>query len=291
MTKANACHAIQTFLILALSLVNASAQESRRDARQSSPRQDSQPVGVQDEENSEQSRWDAIKNGSEPEEYKTFLAKYPRGYYAEAARSRLRKLLGEDFVALVMKHVDANMRWLGVEEQLGRRAALLPKLYEALLAAGVQEQEFFGQVAETRSRLLNAMNAAPRGDGDAKTPDQKRSVIEADNNLDQTLKLLDALLENYPQLCSNEMFLKVWDELAGAQNRIAVTRTDYNAAVSEYHTMRDEPGMVRLAEQHGFTPEPYFKTEQGRPVEPNIKIVPLVSIPASQRIWMWKRII
>lgn len=80
---------------------------------------------------------------------------------------------------------------------LGRRVDVIPRSCETLLAAGIQEQELYGQMAETRSRLLNAMNAAPQGDGEAKTPEQKQAVIDADNAFGKTLGRLDSCLENY----------------------------------------------------------------------------------------------
>lgn len=237
-------------------------------------------VDAQDEKVAEQKLWDSIGNGSDPEEYKTFLRKYPRGRFEAEARSRLSGLLGEDYVTLFTKQVNVNRRWADVERTLGRRAALIPKLYEILRAAGVQERELYGQIAETRSRLLNAMNAMPPGGGEAKTPEQKQSVIDADNGFGKSLWQLNSALENYPQMRSNENFLKVQDELAGVENRIAVARSDYNSAVQDYHTARKEPRMAGVAGRHGFTEEPYFKSDQGQPVAPK---VPPVS-PASTRL-------
>jgi len=267
MTKANRCHVIQMVFTLILLQVPASSQELKRDTSQPPHAQKSRSVDAPNEKAAEQQLWDSIKNGSDPQKYKTFLEKYPQGQFDGEARSRLSALLGENYVTLFTKRSSVNKQWSNVEKQLGRRADVIPKLYEALLAAGVQEPEFFGQIAEARSRLLTAMYAAPQGDGEAKTPEQKQAVIDADNGLGKTLRRLDLLLENYPQLRSNERFLKVQDELTGVENRIAVARLDYNSAVQDYHTTRKESRMAEVVERYGFTEEPYFKSEQGQPIE------------------------
>jgi LemA protein len=96
--------------------------------------------------------------------------------------------------------------------------------------------EVFGQIADARSRLLNATQAAPQGaDGD-KTPEQKQAVIEANNSFGGTIGRLLSLQENYPQLRSNELFMTVQNELSGTENRINVARLDYNDAVTNYNT-------------------------------------------------------
>ena len=107
-------------------------------------------------------------------------------------------------------------------KQLQRRADLIPNLVKAAQMSAIQEQEVFGQIADARSRLLNAAQARPPGaDGD-KTPEQKQAVIEANNSFGGTIGRLLSLQENYPVLRSNEAFLKVQDELSGTENRINV---------------------------------------------------------------------
>lgn len=282
MTKANGCRVIQIVLTLILLKVPVPSQDRHRDVSQPPPPQNSRPLDGQDEKAVEQKLWDSIGDGSNPEEYKTYLGKYPQGRFEGEARSRLSALLGGDYVTLFTKRVNVNMRWSNVEKMLRRRADVIPRLYETLLAAGVQEQELYGQIAETRSRLLNAMSMAPQGDVEAKTPEQKQAVIDADNSFGKTLGRLDSLLEYYPQLRSNEKFLKAQDELAGSENRIAVARSDYNSAVQDYLKIRREPRMAGVAELYGFTEEPYFKTDQRQPVAPRINSVRPVSTNFSQ---------
>ncbi len=96
----------------------------------------------------------------------------------------------------------------------------------------------FGKIAEARSRLLNATNQAPQGEGGDKTPEQKQAVIDAANSFGGTIGRLLVLQEAYPQLQSNENFLKLQDEVAGTENRIATARKDYNDGVQDYNTTR-----------------------------------------------------
>ncbi|MCY7348637.1 MAG: LemA family protein, partial [Pyrinomonadaceae bacterium] len=130
-------------------------------------------------------------------------------------------------------------QWANVESTMQRRADLIPNLVKTAQMVGVQEQEVFGQIADARSRLLNAQQAAPQGaDGD-KTPEQKQAVLEANNSFGGTIGRLLSLQESYPQLRSSDAFMKVQDELSGTENRINTSRIDYNKAVTDYNTARN----------------------------------------------------
>lgn len=170
---------------------------------------------------------------------------------------------GCGYNTLQSKQQNVRARWSNVENQLQRRADLVPNLVAAAQSAGVQEQEVFGQIAEARSRLLNATNAQPQGEGGDKTPEQKQAIIDANNSFGGTLGRLLALQESYPVLQSNQNFLKLQDELAGTENRIAVARQDYNTSVQDYNTTRGNFPMVIAAKIYGFKEEPYFKAEEG----------------------------
>ena len=159
--------------------------------------------------------------------------------------------------------------WAGVETQLQRRGDLITNLAEAAKMAGVQEQEVFGKISEARSKLLNAQQAAPAGEGD-KTPEQKQAVLDANSGLGSALGRLLVLQENYPVLRSNESFLKLQDELAGTENRIAVARLDYNKAVTEYNTLRSSFPTVLTASALGFKEEPFFKADEGAKQVPKL---------------------
>ena len=177
---------------------------------------------------------------------------------------------GCGYNTLQSKHQNVKAKWAGVETQLQRRADLIPNLFEAAKAAGVQEQEVFGQIAEARSRLLNATREAPQGEGGDKSPEQKQRIIEANNSFGGTIGRLLSIVENYPNLRSSEAFMKFQDSLEGTENRIAVARNDYNTAVQDYNTSRGNFPMVIAAKLYGFKEEPYFKAEEGSRQAPQI---------------------
>jgi len=177
---------------------------------------------------------------------------------------------GCGYNTLQAKQQNVRRSWSDVESRLQRRADLVPNLVAAAQSAGIQEQEVFGQIADARSRLLNATGAAPQGEGGDKTPEQRQAVIEANNSFGGTLGRLLSLQENYPQLRSNELFMKVQDELSGTENRINVAREDYNRAVQDYNTSRGSFPTVIAAKLYGFKEEPYFKAEEGAKEVPRI---------------------
>src|ERR671932_1802550 len=94
---------------------------------------------------------------------------------------------GCGYNTLQTKQQNVKAKWAGVENQLQRRADLIPNLFEAAKAAGYQEQEVFGQIAEARSRLLNATSAPPQGEGGDKSPEQKQAIIAANNSFGGTI--------------------------------------------------------------------------------------------------------
>src|SRR5436189_5133357 len=102
---------------------------------------------------------------------------------------------GCSYNALQTKHQNVKAKWSNVEAQLQRRADLLNNLIETAKLAGVQEQEVFGKIAEARSRLLNATQQAPQGEGGDKTPEQKQAVINAANSFGGTIGRLLVLQE------------------------------------------------------------------------------------------------
>ena len=177
---------------------------------------------------------------------------------------------GCGYNTLQSKQQNVRAKWSAVESQLQRRADLIPNAFEAAKAAGVQEQEVFGQIAEARSRLLNATSAQPQGESGDKTPEQKQAIIEANNSFGGTIGRLLSLQESYPQLRSNENFLRFQDELTGTENRIATSRGDYNTAVQDYNTTRGSFPTVIAAKIYGFKPEPYFQAEEGARQAPKI---------------------
>lgn len=177
---------------------------------------------------------------------------------------------GCGYNTLTSKRENVKAKWAGVETQLQRRGDLINNLVEAAKMAGIQEQEVFGTIAKARSQLLNAQNQSPQGEAGDKSPEQKQQVIDASNQLGATLGRLLVLQEAYPQLRSNENFMKLQDELAGTENRIATSRNDYNAGVQDYNTTRARFPMVITAKLFGFGEEPYFRAEEGAKQVPQI---------------------
>ncbi len=177
-------------------------------------------------------------------------------------------LSGCSYNDLTGKQQNVNAAWSKVESSMQRRADLIPNLVEAAKMAGIQEQEVFGQIADARSRLLDASKAAPEGAD--KTPEQKQAVIEANSTFGGTIGRLLSLQENYPVLRSNESFLKLQDELSGTENRIKVSRDDYTDAVNVYNKTRNSFPAVITAGLLGFKEEPYFKADEGAKTAPKI---------------------
>src|SRR6267143_5176093 len=135
-------------------------------------------------------------------------------------------MLGSSFISrrnqMAVKREAVNAAWAQVDVVLQRRADLIPNLVETVKGFAVQEQMVFGDIAKARSALLGAHSPAEK--------------IAANGQLDSALGRLLVVVENYPQLKSNENFLRLQDELAGTENRIAVERRRYNEAVQDYNT-------------------------------------------------------
>ena len=135
-------------------------------------------------------------------------------------------ILGGSFIGrrnqMAVKREAVNAAWSQVDIVLQRRADLIPNLVETVKGFASQEQTVFGDVAKARSQLLAST-----------TPAEK---IAANQQLDGAMVKFLAITENYPQLRSNENFLRLQDELAGTENRIAVERKRYNDALQDYNT-------------------------------------------------------
>jgi LemA protein len=162
-----------------------------------------------------------------------------------------------------------NASWSQVDIALQRRADLIPNLVETVKGYAAQEQKVFGDIAAARSALLNA-----------KSPEDK---IAANNQLDGALGRLLVVVENYPQLRSNENFLRLQDELAGTENRIAVERRRYNESVQAYNTYIGLFPNNIVASMAGFKrDDAYFKAEEGSRQAPKVNFGTPTQQPAPQ---------
>lgn len=139
--------------------------------------------------------------------------------------------------------------WSEIENQLQRRNDLIPNLVNTVKGYAAHERDIFTQIADARSRLIGA-----------KTVPEK---IEAASALDSALGRLLAIAENYPDLKANESFNRLMDELAGTENRIAVSRMRYNENIRDYNiAIRRVPGNM-IARLFGFKEQTaYFKAEE-----------------------------
>src|ERR1700735_2244813 len=153
--------------------------------------------------------------------------------------------------------------WAQVDVVLQRRADLIPNLVETVKGIAAQEVTVFGDIAKARSALLGAQ-----------TPTDK---IAANGQLDGALGRLLAISENYPQLKSNENFLRLQDELAGTENRIAVERKRYNDSIQAYNTYIGQFPQNFYAKWAGFQRNnDYFSAS------PTSREVPSVQFPAAK---------
>lgn len=165
---------------------------------------------------------------------------------------------------MVKKNETIKAAWSQVDVVLQRRADLIPNLVETVKGFAAQEQTVFNDIASARAALLGARDPASR--------------IAANQQLDGALGRLLAIVENYPQLRSNENFLRLQDELAGTENRIAVERRRYNETLQDYNTYIGLFPNNVIAGWAGFQRnEAYFEAA------PAARTAPQVEFPGAKR--------
>jgi len=163
--------------------------------------------------------------------------------------------------ALVVANENIDGAWAQVENVLQRRADLIPNLVETVKGFAAQERGIFEEVALARSRLLGA---GPSG----LTP---AMAAEANAGLTSALGRLLAIAEAYPNLKSDQNFIRLQDELAGSENRIAVERMRYNDAVREYNASIKRFPNNLLAGFFGFGEREYFEAQEGAEEAPRVE--------------------
>ena len=159
---------------------------------------------------------------------------------------------------MVRKKETVNSNWSQVDVVLQRRADLIPNLVETVKGFAAHEETVFRDIANARAAMAGAH-----------TPQDR---IAANNQLDGALSRLLVVVENYPQLRSNENFLRLQDELAGTENRIAVERKRYNDSVQDYNTYISLFPNNIVASTSGFTRnDAYFRADEGSRTAPHVQ--------------------
>lgn len=152
--------------------------------------------------------------------------------------------LAGSYNGLVRLSQDVDAQWAQVETQYQRRYDLIPNLVESTKGIFTQEQEVFGQIAEARTRYAGA--------------ESQGEQVAAANELESALGRLLVIVENYPQLQSNQTVLALMDELAGTENRVSVERKRYNDIARTYNTKVKTIPTVFIAGWLGFSDKAYF---------------------------------
>jgi len=159
---------------------------------------------------------------------------------------------------IVSKHENITAKWAQVESQLQRRNDLIPNLVNSVKGYMTYEKALFEEITNARSAWAKAT-----------TIDDK---IKAASGIDSVLGRLIAVAENYPNLKASETFLKLMDELAGTENRVAVERMRYNEAVKDYNiAIRQFPGNVVAGMFNFKVATEYFKAEEKAKAVPEVK--------------------
>ena len=166
-----------------------------------------------------------------------------------------------NYNTLVTKKTEVDKAFAEVDNLLLRRNDLIPNLVETVKGIAAQEQAVFGQIAAARAAMAGA-----------RTPADK---IAAGNAMDSALSRLLVVIENYPQLRSQENFLRLQDELAGTENRLSVGRTRYNEVVAEYNVLVKRFPTNLFAGMFGYHEAPFYQ------VSAEQREVPRVQFPSA----------
>ncbi|GIN21304.1 LemA family protein [Siminovitchia fordii] len=151
---------------------------------------------------------------------------------------------------------NVEQQYSQIENQLQRRADLIPNLVNTVKGYAKHEENVLGDIADARSRLIGAKTVQEQADADA--------------SLSNAISRLLVISENYPELKADKQFTQLMDELAGTENRIAVARKDYNDQVTIYNKkVRQFPGRI-VASVFGFEKKEYFKAQAGAEEAPNV---------------------
>jgi LemA protein len=165
--------------------------------------------------------------------------------YAAVGLTLVLSLSGCSYNKFTSQEEAVKAQWSEIQNQLQRRNDLIGNLVETVKGFAAQEREVFTQIAESRAKLAGARTPADQ--------------IEAANEQSAALSRLLVVVENYPQLKSDQTFIRLMDEIAGTENRIAVARNRYNEAARSYNTLRRSFPSNVTGKVFGFDEYPYFE--------------------------------
>ena len=159
--------------------------------------------------------------------------------------------------SLVAMDESVKGAWAQVENQLQRRYDLIPNYVETVKGYAAHEKEVFVKVTEARSKVAGAGSINEK--------------IQANNQLSSALSRLLVVVERYPELKANTNFIRLQDELAGTENRIAVERRRFNETVKVYNIkIRSFPTNI-MAGMFGFEKATFFEVPKERQEAPKVK--------------------
>jgi LemA protein len=169
---------------------------------------------------------------------------------------------------------NAKAKWADVQAAFQERANLIPNLANIVKSAAAQENKTLTEVIQARAQAT-APNIQVNPD-DLSNPAKMAAFQAAQNQLSGSLSRLLVSVEQYPQLKSQEGYLKLQDQLEGQENRVRITLRDYNEAVRGYNTtIRTFPDIIGAKIIHGAKPMvPYQATTQGAETAPTLDMAP-----------------
>jgi LemA protein len=159
--------------------------------------------------------------------------------------------------AFVNMNEGVKAQWKQVENQLQRRNDLIPNLVSTVKGYASHEKEIFENIADARARMAGAKSPA--------------ESMQAANMMSSALSRLLLVVENYPNLKADQTFLRLMDELAGTENRLAVERKRYNDLVMQYNAMRKRFPTNMIAGMFNFEEATYFEVPESAKAVPKVE--------------------
>ncbi|MGE5398192.1 MAG: LemA family protein [Chitinophagales bacterium] len=166
-------------------------------------------------------------------------------------------MLAGSYNKMVTMNESVNGKWSQVENQLQRRADLIPNLVSTVQGYASHEKSVLKNISDARSKLVGASGVEEKA--------------AANDELSNALSRLLVVVENYPNLKADANFRQLQDELAGTENRLAVARMDYNNAVQVYNAKTKSFPTVIWARMFGFSEREYFKAEDSAQKAPKVE--------------------